>query len=557
MADRSTIYEVAKHSGVSTATVSRIMADGKGFSEATRERVRAVAAELGWVPNAAARGLASRRAGIVGLLFPDLGQSGEAAEELPLYVDQVIRGAERAATSVGDAVLIAATHSAAGRDLAFSVAGKADGLVVMARSLSEDDITVLSHSVPVVVLANHYVRGGPDLIGADNSSGCRAMTTHLIRFHAYTDLAFLAGPPGSPDSDERFAGFCEALRRADLTAPDAPAATGGFTEAGGRQAVAALLAGGRRPRAIVCGNDEMAIGALTALRARRLRVPADVAVTGFDDIAAARHVRPALSTVRQPMRELGERSVRLLLARISDPAAPPRSVVLPTEVVIRRSCGCRSQPARAVLARGDALPEPLPREPAEADMSAPLVARPRAHDQLHEEPLPAAGPDRGTARFHFDLPMPGIARIRVSAGRGTDLPAAQRTRTMLKPLSQMRSAAAVCVCAAALLAAGASACSSNSAGNSLRPWRTRLSRCRQPQRAARGCPALRVTAGHHDADPSSGRHHPWQRQRHCAGGAYLTVTRRRETGRRDRKRLRVTLRRPGLQGENPGKKERS
>ena len=75
--------------------------------------------------------------------------------------------------------------------------------------------------------------------------------------------------------------------------------------------------------------------------------------------------------------------------------------------------------------------------------------------------------------------------------------------------------------------------------------------------AARGCRVLRVTAGHHDADPFPGRHHPWQRQRHCACGAYLTVTRRRETGRRDRKRLRVTLRRPGLQGENPGKKERS
>ena len=555
MADRSTIYEVAKRSGVSTATVSRIMADGKGFSAATRERVRAVAAELGWVPNAAARGLASRRAGIVGLLFPDLGQSGEGEEELPLYVDQVIRGAERAATSVGDAVLIAATHSAAGRELAFSVAGKADGLVVMARSLSEDDITVLSRSVPVVVLANHYVRGGPDSIGADNRSGCRAMTTHLIRFHAYTDLAFLAGPPGSPDSDERFAGFCEALRRADLPAPDAPAATGGFTEAGGRQAVAALLAEGRSPRAIVCGNDEMAIGALTALRARRLRVPADVAVTGFDDIAAARHVRPALSTVRQPMRELGERSVRLLLARISDPAAPPRSVVLPTEVVIRRSCGCRSQPARTVLPREDDPPT-SPRDPAEADMSAHLAVRPRAHDQLHEEPLPAAAPDRGTARFHFDLPVPGIARNRASAGRGTDLPQGQMTRTIMKPRSQIRSAA-VCVCAAALLAADASACSSNSAGDSLRPWGTRLYRCRQPQRAARGCPALRVTAGHHDADPFLGRHHPRQRQRQCAGGACLTVTRRRETGRRDRKRLRVTLRGPGLQGENPGKKERS
>jgi LacI family transcriptional regulator len=346
MADRSTIYEVARRSGVSTATVSRVMADGKGFSAATRERVRATAAELGWVPSWPARSLASRRTRIVGLLFPDLGQSGDTEDNSPLYVDQVIRGAERAATSVGDAVLIAATRTASGRELAFTVAGKTDGLVVMARSLPESDIAALIRSVPVVVLANGYVRGGLDCVGADNRRGCRTITSHLIRVHACNDLEFLAGPPDSPDSDERFAGFCEALRQADLPAPDSPAATGGFTEAGGRQAVAALLAAGRRPRAIVCGNDEMAIGALTALRASRLRVPADVAVTGFDDIAAARHMRPALTTVRQPMRELGEQSVRMLLARISDPAAPPQSVVLQTEVVIRRSCGCRGRPRK-------------------------------------------------------------------------------------------------------------------------------------------------------------------------------------------------------------------
>lgn len=356
MADRSTIYEVAKRSGVSTATVSRVMADGKGFSATTRERVLATAAELGWVPSGPARGLASRRARIVGLLFPDMGQAGDADEEPGLYVDQVIRGAERAATSAGDAVLIAATHSASGRELAFSVAGKVDGLVVMARCLSEEDIAALSRSVPIVVLANHYVSGGPDFVGADNRGGCREITTHLIRVHAHTDLAFVAGPSDSPDSDERFAGFCEALRQADLPLPDSPAAVGGFTKAGGRQAVAALLAGGRSPRAIVCGNDEMAIGALTALRAGRLRVPADVAVTGFDDITAARHVHPALTTVRQPMRELGEQSIRLLLARIGDPAAPRQSAELPTEVMIRRSCGCRSPRGPA---RGDDPRTPL------------------------------------------------------------------------------------------------------------------------------------------------------------------------------------------------------
>jgi LacI family transcriptional regulator len=338
VADRSTIYEVARRSGVSTATVSRVMADGKGFSPTTRDRVLAIAAELGWVPSGQARGLASRRSGIVGLLFPDLGRSGEAEEESPLYVDQVIRGAERAATAVGDAVLIAATQCASGRELAFSIAGKVDGLVVMARSVSDEDVDALARSVPVVMLANNRVRSGLDFVGADNRTGARDITGHLITEHGIRDLAFLGGPPESPDSQDRFAGFCDALRLASLPVPDAPAADGAFTEAGGEHAVRAMLA--EAPRAIVCGNDEMAIGALSALRAARLRVPADVAVTGFDDIAATRHVRPGLTTVHQPMRELGERAVQVLLGRIADATLPPFTVVLPTEVVIRGSCGC-------------------------------------------------------------------------------------------------------------------------------------------------------------------------------------------------------------------------
>jgi LacI family transcriptional regulator len=345
LTDRSTIYQVARLSGVSTATVSRVMRDGSGFSVATRDRVLKVAAELGWVPSGPARGLASRRAGIVGLLFPDLDQSGEAEAESPLYVDEIIRGAERAATSVGDAVLIAATHTSSGRRLAFSLAGKVDGLVVMARSLSDQDVAAIARSVPVVVLANRARRGlrGLDLVSADNRGGARDITAHLIEVHRCREIAFVGGPARSPDSVARFAGFQEALNSAGLPAPDAPDAEGGFTESGGARAMRELLARGRRPEAIVFGNDEMAIGALATLRKSRLRVPADIALTGFDDIGAARHVRPPLTTVRQPMRELGERSVRMLLDRLSEPDEPRRSVVLPTEVVLRRSCGCRGR----------------------------------------------------------------------------------------------------------------------------------------------------------------------------------------------------------------------
>jgi LacI family transcriptional regulator len=245
-------------------------------------------------------------------------------------------------------VLIAATRNGPGHDLALSVAGKVDGLVVMARSLPDRDLARISRSVPVVVLAAGSAPRRLDFVGADNRGGARAITAHLIEVHGYRDLAFIGGPAQSPDSIQRFIGFSEALRDAGLPVPEMPDAEGGFTEEGGERAMRAVLANRSRPRAVVIGNDEMAIGALAALRSLRLRVPSDIALTGFDDIAAARHVRPALTTVRQPMRDLGEQAVRALLDRLADPGAPRRTQILPTEAVIRRSCGCGRRTDRPV-----------------------------------------------------------------------------------------------------------------------------------------------------------------------------------------------------------------
>jgi len=346
---KSTIYEVAQRSGVSTATVSRVMRNGTGFSEATRQRILQVASELGWLPNGSARGLAERRVGIIGLLFPDLGKDAEAESESPLFVDQVIRGAERAATLVGDAVLIASTEGAAGRERARSIAGKVDGLVVTAGSLSKADLASIARSIPVVLVAAQASQRALDAVGADNLGGSRLITEHLLAVHGYRDLAFVAGPAQSPDSIQRFAGFRAALTHwaersgAELDVPSTPDAHGGFTEAGGARAMAELLDNrDRPPQAVVFGNDEMAIGGLSVLRARKLRVPTDVAITGFDDIASARHIRPALTTVRQPMRQLGEEAVRMLLERMGKPEAGQQSLTLPTELEIRRSCGCAS-----------------------------------------------------------------------------------------------------------------------------------------------------------------------------------------------------------------------
>jgi LacI family transcriptional regulator len=343
-----TIYDVARQSGVSTATVSRVLRGGPGFSEATRRRVLAVIDELGWIPSSSARRLASRRSGILGLLFPDLDPSDAAEEEAPLFVDHVIRGAERAATSAGDAILIAATRQASGRQLAFSVASKVDGLVVVGRSLTFADLERIAQLVPIVVLAGHVGRRRFDLVAADNRGGARDLTAHLLQVHGYRDFAFIGGPTGMPDAAERFAGFQEALALAGLAAPERPDAKGDFTESGGKRAMRLVLATRTSPpQAVVVANDQMAIGALAVLRDGKLRVPRDVALTGFDDITLARHIRPSLTTVRQPMRDLGERSVRLLLERLANHEAARQFELLATEVVIRRSCGCPHPPSRS------------------------------------------------------------------------------------------------------------------------------------------------------------------------------------------------------------------
>ncbi|SRR6266536_1618740 len=345
-----TIYEVADEAGVSIASVSRVLHGKDGVSDATRERIRGAMHELGYVPSGAARGLASKRLGVIGLIFPDLDDpSAESGHETLLYSDEVIRGAERAARAQGRAILIAATHSTSARELALSVAGRVDALVVMARSVREADVRMLADRVPTVLLAGGRRLKGTDYVGVDNVGGARAATQHLLE-HGFEDIAFMGGPANSPDARARFAGFREALAAAGLEAPDRPEVHGNFTERGGAAAMDELLRlRPRPPRAVVVGNDQMAVGAGAFLAETGLSVPEDVALTGFDDIQLARYVTPPLTTVRQPMRRLGEECVRLLLRRLDDPEAVPQTVELATELVVRQSCGCPADGSELVI----------------------------------------------------------------------------------------------------------------------------------------------------------------------------------------------------------------
>jgi LacI family transcriptional regulator len=337
-----TIYKVAERADVSIATVSRAL-QGKGnLRRETRDRVLKAATDLGYVPSATARELATRRSFVLGLAFRDLDDPGEEdGHETLLYSDEVTRGMERAARAAGYAVLIAATHRNRDPGLVVSLATRTDGMVVLSRTIPTEQVEQLARRVPVVLLAGAREPARLDHVTVANGQGGAAVTEYLVRAHGYQEVAFLGGPADSPDGAARFEGHCWALDAAGMAVPDRPAATGDYTEASGARAVEALLAGrDGPPRALVCANDQMAVGAMGALRRAGRSVPGDVAVTGFDDIQLGRIVTPGLTTVHQPMRRLGACAVELLLRRIEDPDADPEVVVLATKLVVRASCGC-------------------------------------------------------------------------------------------------------------------------------------------------------------------------------------------------------------------------
>jgi len=179
-----------------------------------------------------------------------------------------------------------------------------------------------------------------DHLEVANLDGEFELTTHLIKDHGRTRLAFIGGGADSPDSHARFLGYQQALRAAGLPVPAEPDTRGNFTQADGRLATERLLARAELPQAMVFANDQMAIGALETMADKGIRVPNDVAVVGFDGIPLGRVVRPALTTVTQPMRKLGEAAVDLLVERLTQPDRDPRSVMLPVTQTRRTSCGC-------------------------------------------------------------------------------------------------------------------------------------------------------------------------------------------------------------------------
>jgi LacI family transcriptional regulator len=331
---RPTIRDVAQRAGVSIATVSRVMRSSDSVTPGTRDRVAAAVEELEYTPSHLGRQLAERRHLANGIVFPDL--SGP-------YYAEVVLGYESVAAELGRSVLILSTH---GRDAAPSMveqmAGRCDGLVILGSTVPDSVIERLhARHTPLVLLARPPI-GDVDSVVADNSSSAERLADHVIAQGARR-LMFVGAPEGSPDVAERWAGIGRAVARAggaDLELRP----TEGFGEATGAEVARAVLTEGAIPHAFLCANDELALGLMAELRGAGVNVPGDVMVTGWDDVMASRYA--GLTTVRQPMRELGAAAARLLDEQITGARTEPRHELLPTELVVRTSTGTNREETR-------------------------------------------------------------------------------------------------------------------------------------------------------------------------------------------------------------------
>lgn len=366
MTRKATVYDVAERAGVSIATVSRVLRQPDAVRPVTRERVLDSVTALGYVPSGSARGLAERRTGVLGLYFPGFDASEDAPvldvladdqDEAPpftveeasadtgaphptmLFLDEVLRGAELEAWKQGFVLMIGVGRGDPARETVRDIAGRVDGLMVLAQSVPDDVLARLAKRIPVVVLSGPARGDSYDHVTVSNVEAMAELTRLVLAQADPGRLAFLGGPEDSPDGAQRWEGFAAAVREAGIDIDDVIVLRGDFTRASGHAAAQELVGGraGGAPSLLVAANDQMALGAIDAFRSAGIRVPDDVRVTGFDGIEAAALSRPTLTTVRQPMIDLGRAAVQLLAKRLEQPDAEPMTVRLPLQILVRES----------------------------------------------------------------------------------------------------------------------------------------------------------------------------------------------------------------------------
>src|SRR5262245_2681482 len=327
-----TIMDVAQEAGVSYATVSRVV-NNKGYIKPeTRERVMRAVTRLGYVVNQQARSLASGRSQVVGLLVPGLDTA---------YIGEIIRGIDEELAGASYDLMLYTAHRRRTRESAYVATltqGMVDGLLlVLPRDPGAYLETLRERGFPYVLIDHQGVDEIGPAVGATNRQGGYDATRYLITLE-HQRIGFITGRLENGCSRDRLAGYHTALAEHGLNADPQLVSEGDFTQPAGFRAARELLELPEPPTAIFASNDVMAFGVMEAARVRGLRIPEDISIIGFDDIPQASHVHPQLTTIRQPLEQMGRLAARMLLRQIVDRQQLAQRVDLPTELIVRESC---------------------------------------------------------------------------------------------------------------------------------------------------------------------------------------------------------------------------
>jgi LacI family transcriptional regulator len=323
-----TLNEVATAAGVSLMTASRAINNRSGVSGKTREHVLSIAAGLGYVANRAAQKLSGGRSYVIGVIAADLGNP---------FISAVVTGAGQAAWDAGYETLV---YSQLAQEKRPSV-----NVMPWLRQIADGVIAVLpleygyleelaSIHIPVITIDHRGKHSHFPSIASDSYEGACMAVRHLAEL-GHRRIAHLTGDERLASAIDRHRGYVDTRSQLGLERDDALIVAGDFTQKRGFDATCALLALDRPPTAIFAGNDLSAIGAIGAIREAGLRVPEDISVVGFDDIPAAAQIYPPLTTIRQPMHQMGRSAVNTLLAQIAGIAPASPQVWLPNELIVR------------------------------------------------------------------------------------------------------------------------------------------------------------------------------------------------------------------------------
>jgi LacI family transcriptional regulator len=327
-----TLHDVAKRAGVSPMTVSRVVNGTGSVSPERRARVEQALTETGYMPNTVARNLRAQRTDTIALVMPDMTNP---------FFTALAQGVETAAREAGISLLLANTDEREDEErrlVRVLLQRQADGLLIIPAGAGDESIRLCrAHDVPLVVVDRRPGAPDVDVVRADSEGGSHELGRLLVGL-GHRRMAVLSGPASVPTAVDRAAGFSRALaEQAGLPAPIVR--HGAFSIDSGRDMALSVMAQEPRPTALFAVNNFIAIGVLHGLEELGLRVPEDVAVVGFDDLPRAMVTFPFLTVAAQPAPEIGRRSVAVLLDRLAHPDEPAHDLVLPTELVIRRSSG--------------------------------------------------------------------------------------------------------------------------------------------------------------------------------------------------------------------------